>query len=106
MKSVRFILAAILLASPSASFAAGGAKHTASGAKYFVVLSDVFGASASKYAGPYASKAACQSDAKAFQAKAGSSPSVYVCALYKKAEIDALTDKERQELKQAMLDGK
>jgi hypothetical protein len=104
MRSVRLILAAALLAIPSASFAAGSAKHSAS--KYFVVLSDVFGASASKYAGPYASKTACQSDAKAFQAKAGSSPSVYVCALYKKAEIDALTDKERQELKQAMLDGK
>src|ERR1700739_2410683 len=103
MKSVHLVLIAALLASASTSFAAGGAKHTASGAKYFVVLSDVFGASASNYAGPYASKAACESDAKAFQAKAGSSPSAYVCVLRKKAEIDAMTDKDRQELKQNML---
>jgi hypothetical protein len=100
MKSARLIFAATLLASPSGGLAA------ASGGKYYVVLTDVFGASASNFAGPYASKAACLSDEKAFQSKATSPAEVYVCELRKKAEIDKLTEQDRQGLEQRMLNSK
>ena len=99
MRLVRLILVATLFASSSASYAA-------SGAKYYVVLSDVMGASASNYAGPYASKAACHSAADVFQAQKKSPVEAYICVLRKKAEIDAMTDTERQELAQNMLNAK
>jgi hypothetical protein len=99
MRLVHLVLAATLLAGSSASFAA-------SGAKYYVVLSDVLGASASNFAGPYASKAACQSDAKAFEAQKKSPVEAYICVHLKKAEIDAMTDKDRQALEQNMLNTK
>lgn len=99
MKSLPLILSAILLASPSASFAA-------SGARYYVVLTDVLGAAASNFAGPYATKAACQADAKVFQARDTSPVAAYICVLRKKAEIAAMTDKDRQALEQARLGSK
>lgn len=99
MRSVRLILVAALLASPSASLAA-------SCVRYYVAVGDVLGASASNFAGPYASKAACQSDAKAFQAREKSPVEAYICVLLKKAEIAGMTEKERQRLEQNKLNAK
>ena len=99
MKTVRLILAAALFAGSTAGLAV-------TGSKYYLVLTDVLGSSAANFAGPYSSKAACESDEKTFQDRAGNSPSVYICVLRKKAEIDAITDAERQELAKNMLNTK
>jgi hypothetical protein len=98
MKIVPVIVAAALLAGVSASSAA-------TAPKYYVVLTDVFASSVSNFAGPYASKAACESDKKAFQAR-DSMAAVYLCEVLKKSKIDALSDEDRQSLQKTMLNTK
>jgi hypothetical protein len=100
MRSIRLIAGAALLASASTGFAA------ASGAKYYVVLSDVMGASATNFAGPYPSKAACHSDADAFQAQAKSPVEAYICVPLQKAAIDKISEQDRQGLEKNKLNSK
>lgn len=100
VKSTRLVLGAALLVSASAGCAA------ASGARYYVVLSDVMGASATNFAGPYPTKAACQSDANAFQAKATSPVEAYICVPLQKAAIDKISAQDQQGLEKNKLNTK
>jgi hypothetical protein len=100
VRSIRLIAGTALLASASAGLAAAG------NAKYYVVLSDVMGASATNFAGPYPSKAACQSDATAFQAKATSPVEAYICVPLQKAAIDKISAEDKQGLEKNKLNTK
>ena len=102
MRFFSLLFAGAIFTTSSAGLASTGS----TGSKYYVVLTDVMGASASEFSGPYSSRAACQSDEKTFQSREKSPVAVYVCEPRKKAEIDKMTDKERQALEQNRLNVK